>query len=84
MDEKEFDALSIRAAICPGLETSWPKAETTHGLALHRAANELRDRRAMLMTLLSRVEIRSDCVEISVSGGSNSLFSGKYREFQRD
>ncbi len=44
MDEKEFDALSIRAAICPGLETSWPKPETTHGLALHRAGNELRDR----------------------------------------
>ena len=36
MDDQEYNALRIRASICPGLETEWPPTETSHGIALHR------------------------------------------------
>ena len=42
MDDNEYKSYRLRASICPGLETKWPPAETSHGIALHKAANEMR------------------------------------------
>ena len=40
MEDKEFDALRLRAAVCPGLE-KWG-SDTTHWNALRKCGNELR------------------------------------------
>ena len=44
MDDKDFNALRLRAAICPGMETKWDKPETSHWISLHRCGHEMRDR----------------------------------------
>ena len=44
MTDDEFFATRLKASICPGLETKWPPAETSHGIALHKCGNEMRDR----------------------------------------
>ena len=42
MDNSAYKSLALRSAICPGMETKWPPAETSHGIALHKCGNELR------------------------------------------
>jgi len=44
MNNKEYEALQLRASLCPGLEVEWENPpEHTHWIELHRAANELRE-----------------------------------------
>ena len=44
MKKTEFEALQLRASICPSLETEWePPKSYTYWAHLHEAANELRE-----------------------------------------
>lgn len=56
MKDDEYDAMRIRASICPGLETRWPPAETSHGIALHKCANEMRDHVSKTLAAIDAVE----------------------------
>jgi hypothetical protein len=38
MKDKDFEALQLRASLCPGLETDWDAPETMHWIALRKAA----------------------------------------------
>ena len=56
MDDNEYNAMRIRASICPGLETKWPPAETSHGIALHKCGNEMRAHVSKTLAAIDAVE----------------------------
>ena len=55
MDDKEFNALRLRASLCPGAETDWAPAETTHWIALHACKDELRSKVSKTLAALEAV-----------------------------
>jgi hypothetical protein len=56
MEDSEFHALRLRASICPSMETGWDKPETSHWIALHKAANEMRGMVSKNLAALDAVE----------------------------
>ena len=58
MDDKEFNALRIRASLCPGAETYWPPAETDAlGLPSTPARIELRGQRSKTLVAIEAVNV---------------------------
>ena len=56
MQDLEFNALRLRASLCPGLETEWEKPEVMHWVCLHKHAHELRDRLAKALMAIEAIE----------------------------
>ena len=57
MDDKEFNALRIRASLCPGAETYWHSGETRHWACLHACKDQLRGSVAKTLVAIEAVNM---------------------------
>jgi hypothetical protein len=61
--DKEFEALQLRASLCPSMETQWePPNSYSHWQHLHETANELRNVVSLALQSLQAIEADKDLV----------------------